>query len=304
MFERCVSALNKSILDLVGNTPLLNIQNTNIYVKLECFNPTGSIKDRAAKQMLLKAIEDGSLENDAVIIEPTSGNTGIGLAAIGAYLGHKVILTMPETMSEERRKFLKAYGAELVLTEGKEGMQGAVLKAIELAQEYSNAFLPKQFDNPNNPMAHYLTTGPEIWEQMEGQIDILVAGIGTGGTIMGTGKYLKEKNPNLKIIGVEPALSPMLSKGYAGKHHIEGIGAGFIPSILDLAFLDEIMAVSDEEAIKATRSFVKREGIFVGISSGAALFAAYRLSKRFPDKKIVAILPDSGDRYFSTDLLK
>ncbi len=289
----------KSILDLVGDTPILNIQNTNIYAKLECFNPTGSIKDRAAKQMLLAAQENGTLIENSVIIEPTSGNTGIGLAAIGAYLGYKVILTMPETMSEERRKLLKAYGAELVLTEGLQGMKGAICKAKEIAKLYSNAFIPSQFDNPNNPMAHYLTTGPEIWKQMEGQIDILVAGIGTGGTIMGTGKYLKEKNPNLKIIGVEPANSPVLTKGTSGRHRIEGIGAGFIPSILDSSFLEEVITVTDIEAIEASRSFAKQEGIFVGISSGAALYVAKCISKRYPNKKIVVILPDSGDRYLS-----
>ncbi|MDE7385313.1 MAG: cysteine synthase A [Anaeroplasmataceae bacterium] len=291
--------LVKSILDLVGNTPILNLPKTNIYVKLECFNPTGSIKDRPAKQMLMAAIEDGILSEDGVIIEPTSGNTGIGLAAIGTYLGHKVILTMPETMSEERRKLLKAYGAELVLTEGSQGMKGAICKAKEIAKLYSNAFIPSQFDNPNNPMAHYLTTGPETWKQMDGQVDILIAGIGTGGTIMGTGRYLKEKNPNLKIIGIEPANSPMLTKGISGKHHIEGIGAGFIPSILDSSFLDEVVAVTDIEAIEASKDFVKQEGIFVGISSGAALHVANCIAIRYPNKRIVAILPDSGDRYLS-----
>lgn len=291
-----------SIMDLVGNTPLLHIPKTNIYAKLECFNPTGSIKDRPAKQMILGAIENGVLKKDSIIIEPTSGNTGIGLAAIGRALGYKVIIVMPETMSEERRKLLKAYGAELVLTEGSKGMKGAIEKALELAQELPNAFIPSQFDNPDNPKAHYLATGPEIWEEMQGDIDFLVAGIGTGGTVMGTGRYLKEKKPDLRIVGVEPDSSPVLTKGYAGRHHIEGIGAGFIPSILDISFLDEILAVPEIEAIRAARDFVKQEGIFVGISSGAALFAAYVLSKRFPDKKIVAILPDSGDRYLSTKL--
>lgn len=294
----------KSILDLVGNTPMLHIQNTNLYAKLECFNPTGSIKDRAVKQMLLGAIENGTLKKNSILIEPTSGNTGIGLAAIGTFLGYKVILTMPETMSIERRKFLKVYGAEIVLTEGLKGMKGAIEKAIDLAQECPNAFILGQFENPDNLRAHYLTTGPEIWKQMDGQIDILVAGIGTGGTIMGTGKYLKEKNPNLKIIGVEPATSPILSKGYSGIHHIEGIGAGFIPSLLDISFIDEIITVSDEEAIAASQNFVHQEGIFVGISSGAALHAAKQISMKYPDHKIVVILPDSGDRYFSTALVK
>ncbi|MDE7213066.1 MAG: cysteine synthase family protein, partial [Anaeroplasmataceae bacterium] len=222
-----------SMLDLIGNTPLYNIKDTNVFAKLECFNPTGSIKDRAAKQMILDAISSKALPPDSIIIEPTSGNTGIGLAAIGRALGYKVIIVMPDSMSEERRKLLKVYGADLVLTEGSKGMEGAIAKAYELKKSYSNAFIPSQFENPSNPKAHYLTTGPELWEQMDKKIDILIAGIGTGGTIMGMGKYLKEKNPNLKIIGVEPALSPMISKNIKGKHHIEGIGAGFIPKILD-----------------------------------------------------------------------
>ncbi|MDE6661626.1 MAG: cysteine synthase A [Anaeroplasmataceae bacterium] len=293
----------KSMLDLVGNTPLYNIKDTNIYAKLECFNPTGSIKDRAAKQMILAAIENGTLKKDSVIIEPTSGNTGIGLAAMGRALGYKVIIVMPDSMSEERRKLLKAYGAELVLTEGTKGMKGAIQKALDLSKAYPNAFIPSQFENPNNPMAHYLTTGPELWEQMEKRIDILIAGIGTGGTIMGTGKYLKEKNPNLKIIGVEPASSPVISKNIKGKHHIEGIGAGFIPKILDTSFLDEIILVSDGDALKASKEFVLKEGIFVGISSGAALQAAYLISQRNKKKRIGVILPDSGDRYLSTKLL-
>ena len=292
-----------SMLDLIGNTPLYNIKDTNVFAKLECFNPTGSIKDRAAKQMILDAISSKALPPDSIIIEPTSGNTGIGLAAIGRALGYKVIIVMPDSMSEERRKLLKVYGADLVLTEGSKGMEGAIAKAYELKKSYSNAFIPSQFENPSNPKAHYLTTGPELWEQMDKKIDILIAGIGTGGTIMGMGKYLKEKNPNLKIIGVEPALSPMISKNIKGKHHIEGIGAGFIPKILDTSFLDEIILVSDEDAFKASKDFVLKEGIFVGISSGAALHAAYLISQRDKKKRIGVILPDSGDRYLSTKLL-
>lgn len=294
--------MNKTILDLIGNTPTLQIQNSNIYVKLECFNPTGSIKDRAAKQMILAAIEEGKLKTGSVIIEPTSGNTGIGLAAIGRALGYKVLLTMPDSMSEERRKLLRSYGAELILTDGKKGMRLAIEKAHALARDLPNAFLPSQFENPQNALAHYKTTGPELWEQLEGKVDILVAGIGSGGTITGTGKYLKEKNPKLRIVGVEPAASPVLSQGKAGMHHIEGIGAGFVPKILDTALLDEIITVTDQEALDSTKEFIKREGILVGISSGAALFAAKQLEKRYPNKKIVAILPDAGDRYLSKGL--
>ncbi|MCM1196124.1 MAG: cysteine synthase A, partial [Roseburia sp.] len=280
-----------SILDMVGNTPLLHIPKTNIFVKLECFNPTGSIKDRIAKQMIVEAIRKGQIKKDSILIEPTSGNTGIGIAALGRALGYRVVIVMPDTMSEERKKLLKVYGAELILTEGKKGMKGAIERALEFAQEFPNAIILNQFDNQSNPNAHYLTTGPEIWRDMEKDVDILIVGIGTGGTIMGTGRYLKEKNPNLKIIGVEPASSPLLTKGYAGIHHIEGIGAGFIPSILDVSFIDEILAISEVEAIEAARDFVKQEGLFVGISSGAVLFAAYKLSKNFPNQKIVAILP-------------
>lgn len=294
--------MNKTILDLIGNTPILQIQNSNIYVKLECFNPTGSIKDRAAKQMILAAIQEGKLKTGSIIIEPTSGNTGIGLAAIGRALGYKVLLTMPDSMSEERRKLLRAYGAELILTDGKKGMRLAIEKAHALARDLPNAFLPSQFENPQNVLAHYKTTGPELWEQLEGKVDVLVAGIGSGGTITGTGKYLKEKNPKLRIVGVEPAASPVLSQGKAGMHHIEGIGAGFVPEILDTALLDEIITVTDQEALDSTKEFIKREGILVGISSGAALFAAKQLEKRYPNKKIVAILPDAGNRYLSKGL--
>ena len=296
--------MTNSILDLIGNTPLFHIQGTNIYAKLECFNPTGSIKDRTAKQMILGAIEEGSLKKDSIIIEPTSGNTGIGLAAIGKALGYSVIITMPETMSKERRNLIKSYGATLVLTEGSKGMEGSIQKAYEIKEELKNAYIPNQFENPNNTLAHYYTTGPELWEDMEGKIDILVAGIGTGGTITGAGRFLKEKNPNLQIIGVEPAQSPILSKGYKGAHRIEGIGAGFIPQILDLSILDEIFCVWDEDAKASARDFVHQTGISVGISSGAALFAAKEVSKCFPDKKIAVILPDSGNRYLSTDLFE
>lgn len=293
-----------SILDLIGNTPLFHIQGTDIYAKLECFNPTGSIKDRTAKQMILGAIEDGSLKKDSIVIEPTSGNTGIGLAAIGNALGYSVMITMPETMSKERRNLIKSYGATLVLTDGSKGMEGAIQKAYELKKELKNVYIPNQFENPNNTLAHYYTTGPELWKDMEGKIDILVAGIGTGGTITGAGRFLKEKNPNLQIIGVEPAQSPILSKGYKGVHHIEGIGAGFVPKILDSSLLDEIFCVRDEEAKASARDFVQQTGISIGISSGAALFAAKEVSKRFPDKKIAVILPDSGNRYLSTDLFE
>ncbi len=291
--------MKQSILDLVGNTPIYRIGNTNIYAKLECFNPTGSIKDRVAKQMILAARKANVLQPDSVIIEPTSGNTGIGLAAIGKALGYKVILTMPDSMSEERRSLLKVYGAKLILTDGKYGMQGAIQKALELVKNNPNAFMPSQFDNPQNPEAHYLTTGPEVWQQLKGKIDILVAGIGTGGTISGMGKYLKEKNPNLIIVGVEPEASPVLTKGYAGAHQIEGIGAGFIPKVLDQALLDKVYTVSNEEAIEETKSFIKKEGILVGISSGAALVVAKKIGKLYPDKTIVVVLPDSGNRYLS-----
>ncbi|MDE7263428.1 MAG: cysteine synthase A [Anaeroplasmataceae bacterium] len=289
---------NRSI-DLVGNTPIYQIKNTNIFAKLEMYNLTGSSKDRIVKHILLSAQEQGQLKEASTIIEATSGNTGIGLAAIGKSLGYKVILTMPETMSIERRRLLKLYGAELILTSGELGMAGAVQKAYELSKEVPNSFMVNQFDNPKNPEAHYLTTGPEIWNQMDGKMDYLVAGIGTGGTITGVGRYLKEKNSAIKIIGVEPSSSPILSKGYAGKHQIEGIGAGFVPRILDTSILNEIITVTDEEAMEEARGFAKEEGILVGISSGAALNVAKKISKQNPDKKIVVILPDSGDRYLS-----
>lgn len=291
--------MKESILDLVGNTPLYHLKNTNIYAKLEFFNPTGSVKDRVAKQMILGGIRRQEIHPDTVLIEPTSGNTGIGLAAIGRALGYRVILTMPESMSMERRLILKSYGAELVLTEGKQGMTGAIKKAAELASKIPNAFIPSQFDNPDNPKAHFLSTGPELWQDMEGHIDILVAGIGTGGTITGTGKYLKQKNPNLKLIGVEPEASPVLTKGYSGAHTIQGIGAGFIPKVLDVSLLDEVICVQDADAIHMAKEFTRKEGLSVGISSGAALYAAYLIEKRYPDARIAVILPDSGERYLS-----
>lgn len=295
--------VKKSILDLVGNTPIYQIKGTNIYAKLEYLNPTGSVKDRAAKQMILDAMAKGNLKSGATIIEPTSGNTGIGLAAIGRALGFRVILTMPETMSLERQKMILAYGAEIVLTEGRKGMPGAIQKARELHESIENSYMPLQFENPSNTEAHYLTTGPEIWQEMDGKVDVFVAGIGSGGTITGVGKYLKTKNSTVQIIGVEPAASPVLSQGYAGPHGIQGIGAGFIPKILDVSILDEVIAVTDEDAIQAAQDFIKQEGIFVGISSGAALYASKELSKKYKDKRIVVILPDSGDRYLSTKLV-
>lgn len=291
--------MKNGIIDMVGNTPLYQIKKTNIFAKLEMFNPTGSIKDRIVKHILLSASNQGQLMPEATIIEATSGNTGIGLAAIGKSLGYKVILTMPETMSLERRKLLKVYGAELILTSGEMGMKGAVQRAEELKRELPNSFILNQFETPKNPEAHYLTTGPEIWNQMDEKIDYLVAGIGTGGTITGIGKYLKMQDSHIKIIGVEPLSSPVLTKGYSGKHKIEGIGAGFIPKILDRSILDEVVAISDEEAKEEARLFAIEEGIFVGISSGAALATAKKISKRWPDKRIVVILPDSGDRYLS-----
>lgn len=303
---------NNHISELVGNTPILKLNNyvtknqlkANIFAKLEYFNPAGSVKDRIAKAMLFKAKEDGILKPDSVIIEPTSGNTGIGLASLGTSLGHQVILTMPETMSIERRNLLKAYGAKVVLTPGGLGMKGAIAKAEELAKEYKNAFIPSQFENQANPNAHYLTTGPEIYQQLEGKIDIFVAGVGTGGTISGIGKYLKEKNPSIKVVAIEPAASPVLSKGTPGPHAIQGIGAGFVPNTLNTDIYDEIITIENEDAFDEGRRFAVSEGILVGISSGAALKAAAILAAR-PENKgktIVALLPDSGDRYLSTQL--
>ena len=302
----------KKITDLIGKTPLLELTNYEkeqdlsavLLAKLELFNPAGSAKDRIAKAMIDDAEEKGLLSPDSVIIEPTSGNTGIGLAAAAASRGYKVILTMPETMSVERRNLLKAYGAQLVLTEGAKGMKGAIEKAQQLAAETPHSFIPSQFTNPANPNAHYRTTGPEIWQDTEGKVDIFVAGVGTGGTISGVGKYLKEQNPAIKIVAVEPAGSPVLSKGTPGPHGIQGIGAGFVPETLDTSVYDEIITVENEDAFKTGNTLARKEGLLVGISSGAAVFAAAQLAKR-PENKgkvIVALLPDTGERYLSTPM--
>ena len=304
----------KNIDELVGRTPLLEVSNiikeeklqANIFAKLECFNPTGSAKDRPALQMILKAEEDGIIKKNSVIIEPTSGNTGIGLAAIGASKGYKVIIVMPDTMSQERIMLMKAYGAEVVLTDGKKGMQGSIEEAKRLFEKYENSFIPSQFDNQQNPEAHYKTTGPEIWNDTDGKVDILVAGIGTGGTLSGTGKCLKEKNPEIKVIGIEPLNSPLLTKGVAGSHAIQGIGANFIPENLNRDIYDEIIDVSNEDAFFYARKMAQKEGIAVGISSGAALFGAIELAKRPENtgKNIVVVLTDTGERYLSTELYK
>jgi cysteine synthase A len=298
--------------DLVGHTPIMQLHHieeqnhlkAHLFVKLEYYNPAGSIKDRVAKQMILDAMNCGQLKPGATIIEPTSGNTGIGLCAVGATLGFQVIIVMPETMSEERKKLMSAFGAQLILTPGSEGMSGAIAKAEALAKDIPNSFIPGQFVNPSNPKAHYLSTGPEIDEQMNGQIDILVAGIGTGGTISGIGQYLKSKHPHMKVVAVEPADSPVITQGKAGPHQIQGIGANFIPEILDQDIYDEIMTITTDDAFEAARELAKREGILVGISSGAALHIgkvlAYKDENK--DKNIVVILPDGGDRYLSTDL--
>lgn len=308
-----MSDIKRSFAELIGNTPLYAADKmaqkldakAEILAKLEYFNPAGSVKDRVANAMIDQAEASGALKPGATIIEPTSGNTGIGLAAVAAARGYKIILTMPETMSVERRNMLKAYGAELVLTEGSKGMTGAIAKAEELAKETPNSFIPGQFVNPANPAAHRATTGPEIWEQTGGKIDIFVAGIGTGGTITGVGSYLKEKNPNVQIIAVEPDESPVLTEGRGGPHKIQGIGAGFVPDVLDTKIYDEVVRVKGEEAFAAARAFTHSEGLFVGISSGAALHAAVELSKRPENagKTIVALLPDTGDRYLSTPLV-
>ena len=302
----------KGTMGLIGNTPLVEVTNiekelgleATVLVKLEYFNPAGSVKDRVAKAMIEDAEEKGILKEGSVIIEPTSGNTGIGLASIAAAKGYRIILTMPETMSVERRNMLKAYGAELVLTEGAKGMKGAIAKAEELAKEIPNSFIPGQFVNPANPAVHKATTGPEIWDQTDGKVDIFVAGVGTGGTITGVGEYLKSKNPDIKVVAVEPASSPVLSKGTAGPHKIQGIGAGFVPEVLNTRVYDEVIAIENEDAFTEGRAFAASEGILVGISSGAALKAAAILAKR-PENKgkvIVVLLPDSGDRYLSTPL--
>ncbi len=302
----------RGFLDLIGNTPLVEVANlekaynlkAKVLVKLEYRNPAGSVKDRIAQAMIEDAEKKGILKEGSVIIEPTSGNTGIGLAAIAAAKGYRAILTMPETMSIERRNILKAYGAEIVLTEGSKGMKGAIAKAEELAKEIEGSFIPGQFDNPANPKIHYETTGPEIWRDTDGKVDAFVAGVGTGGTVTGTGKYLKEQNPDVKVVAVEPASSPVLSQGKAGAHKIQGIGAGFVPKVLDTAVYDEIITVENDDAFAASKELTKKEGILTGISSGAALYAALQLAQRpeFEGKTIVALLPDSGDRYYSTPL--
>lgn len=302
----------RKITDLIGGTPLLELTNyekanelnAKIYAKLEYFNPAGSVKDRIAKAMLDDAEEKGLLKPGAVIIEPTSGNTGIGLASVAASRGYKVILTMPETMSVERRNLLKAYGAELVLTEGAKGMPGAIAKAKELAEQTPNSYIPSQFTNPANPAVHLKTTGPEIWADTDGKVDIFVAGVGTGGTLSGVGAYLKSQNPNVKIVAVEPATSPVLSGGKAGPHKIQGIGAGFVPDTLNTNIYDEILPVQNEDAFATGRALARSEGVLVGISSGAAVFAAAQLAKRPENagKVIVALLPDTGERYLSTPM--
>ena len=297
---------------LIGNTPLLELTHLEeayglkaaILAKLEYLNPAGSVKDRIAKAMIDDAEQKGLLKKGSVIIEPTSGNTGIGLASVAAVRGYRIIIVMPETMSVERRQLMKAYGAELVLTEGAKGMKGAIAKAAELAKEIPNSFVPGQFVNPANPKAHFETTGPEIWEDTDGKVDIFVAGVGTGGTITGTGKFLKSKNPNVKVVAVEPKTSAVLSTGVAGPHKIQGIGAGFVPEVLDTKVYDEIIAVDNDDAFKTGKEFDRREGVLVGISSGAAIWAAIELAKRPENegKTIVVLLPDTGDRYLSTPL--
>ena len=307
-----MSKIYKGASELIGNTPLVEAVNietsegleAKLLLKLEYFNPAGSVKDRIAKSMIEDAEANGKLKKGSVIIEPTSGNTGIGLASIAAAKGYRIILTMPETMSVERRNILKAYGAEIVLTEGAKGMKGAIAKAEELAAEIEGSFIPAQFENPANPKAHRETTGPEIWNDTDGKVDIFVAGIGTGGTITGTGEFLKSQNPGVKVVAVEPKDSPVLSEGRAGKHGIQGIGAGFVPDTLNTKVYDEIITVSNEDSYAAGKLVAKKEGVLVGISSGAAVHAALELAKR-PENKgktIVALLPDSGDRYYSTPL--
>lgn len=307
-----MSKIYKGTLDLIGNTPLVEVTHVErtedlkavVLVKLEYFNPAGSVKDRIAKAMIEEAEEKGLLHRESVVIEPTSGNTGIGLAAIAAAKGYRVILTMPETMSVERRNILKSYGAELVLTDGAKGMKGAIARAEELANEIPDSFLPRQFENTANPEIHKKTTGPEIWRDTDGAVDIFVAGVGTGGTITGVGTYLKSQNSQIKVVAVEPAASPVLSEGKAGAHKIQGIGAGFIPDVLNTDIYDEVIQVEDEDAFSAAKLLAKKEGISVGISSGAVLHAAISLAKRPENhgRMIVALLPDSGDRYYSTPL--
>ena len=307
-----MSNIYKNVIELIGKTPLVEVENVEkrfklqarLLVKLDGYNPAGSAKDRIAYQMIVDAEETGKLKEGSVIIEPTSGNTGIGLAAIGASKGYRVILTMPETMSVERRNLLKAYGAEIVLTPGEKGMSGAIAKAEELAKEIPGSFIPGQFVNPANPATHKATTGPEIWNDTEGKVDIFLAGVGTGGTVTGIGEYLKEQNPDVKVIAIEPATSPVLSQGHGGAHKIQGIGAGFVPKVLDTKIYDEVMPIDNEHPFEASKLLAKTEGILTGISSGAALYAAIQLAKRPENegKTIVALLPDSGDRYYSTPL--
>ena len=307
-----MSKIYKTADELIGKTPLLELSHiedeykleANIIAKVEYFNPAGSVKDRIAKNMIDEAIKEGKINKDTVLIEPTSGNTGIGLASVAAAKGLKLIVTMPETMSVERRNIIKAYGAEIVLTEGVKGMKGAIEKANELAKEYPNSFIPGQFDNPNNPKVHFETTGPEIYEDTDGKVDIFVAGVGTGGTITGVGAYLKSKNKDIKVVAVEPESSPVLSEGKSGPHKIQGIGAGFVPKVLDTSIYDEIIRVSNEDAFATGKLIGKKEGILVGISSGAAVFAAIELAKKEENKgkNIVVLLPDTGDRYLSTPM--
>ena len=302
----------KAISDLIGNTPLVELTHieekegldASVVAKVEFFNPAGSVKDRIAKKMIEDAEKKGLIKPGATLIEPTSGNTGIGIASVAAAKGYKAIMTMPETMSVERRNLLKAYGAKVVLTDGKAGMKGAIAKAKELAATIPNSFIPSQFENPSNPQAHYESTGPEIWKDTEGKVDIFVAGVGTGGTVSGTGKYLKDQNPNVKVVAVEPATSPVLSQGHAGPHGIQGIGAGFVPNTLDTSAYDEVFTVTNEQAYETGRLIAHNEGMLVGISSGAATYAAIQIAKR-PENKgktIIVLLPDTGERYLSTPM--